>query len=414
MQRDKAVTVNDVSYAWPKRPLAVVCIDGGDPAYLDEYLAQGAIPNVARFMKQGFSTVADGTVPSFTCPNNMSIITGTPASRHGISGNYYLDTRTGNAVVMTGPELLRGDTILAQFARAGAKVASVTAKDKLRKQLGKGLDLSGGNVSFSSEFASRCTMAENGIENALGFVGMAQPDMYSMELSLFVLEAGIRLLEERRPDLLYLSLTDWVQHKYAPREPEAKRFYQELDRRFGRLAELGATVALTADHGMNDKSDAQGRPNVIWLQDVLDRALGKGTTRVICPITDAFVAHHGALGGFVRVWCSEPQRVIEIVRGIEGVESVLDKKTACRVHDLPADREADVVVISTANVCIGASEADHDLSGLAGHRLRTHGGVSEARVPFILSEPLGDAYRRKAERSPRSFEIFDFALNGVS
>jgi phosphonoacetate hydrolase len=396
----------------------VVCIDGGDPAYLQRYLAEDAIPNIARFMKEGFATVADGTVPSFTCPNNMSIITGTPASRHGISGNFYLDVRTGNAVVMTGPELLRGDTILSRFAAAGAKVASITAKDKLRRQLAKDLEVSRGNVSFSSELASRCTLAENGIENVLELVGMPQPGMYSMELSLFVLEAGIRLLEGKdRPDLLYLSLTDWVQHKYAPHEPEAKRFYQALDRRFGRLAELGADVALTADHGMNDKSDAAGRPNVVWLQDILDAELGKGDTRVICPITDAFVAHHGALGGFVRVWCqgkAKPRDVMAAIRGLQGIESVLDKETACRVHDLPADREADVVVISTPDTCIGGAQAAHDLKGLEGHRLRTHGGVSEAKVPFILSAPLNDAYRLKAgAATPKSYQIFDFALNGA-
>jgi phosphonoacetate hydrolase len=397
--------------------VAVVCIDGGDPAYLQRYLDEGAIPNIARFIREGFATVAEGTVPSFTCPNNMSIITGTPASRHGISGNYYLDVKTGEAVVMTGPELLRGDTILARFADAGAKVVSITAKDKLRKQLGKALDLSRGNISFSSEFAYKATLKDNGIENVLELVGMPQPDMYSMELSLFVLEAGIRLLEQRRPDLLYLSLTDWVQHKYAPHEPEAQRFYRALDRCFGRLAELGALVALTADHGMNDKSDAAGRPNVIWLQDILDKRFGKGETRVICPITDAFVAHHGALGGFVRVWCqgkARPEEVMAAIHGLPGIESVLDKATACRVHDLPADREADVVVISTAEVCIGGSEAQHDLSGLEGHRLRTHGGVSESRVPFILSEPLNDRYRLEAGVATlKSYRIFDFALNGT-
>ena len=412
-----SVNVNGVDYRWPKRPVAVVCIDGGDPAYLQQFLKDGCIPNIARFMKQGFSVVADGTVPSFTCPNNMSIITGTPASKHGISGNFYLDTKTGEAVVMTGSELLRGDTILSQFANAGAKVVSITAKDKLRRQLGKGLDVSKGNVSFSSEFASRCTLKENGIENVLELVGMPQPDMYSMELSLFVLEVGTRLLEKNRPDLLYLSLTDWVQHKYAPEAAEAKRFYQELDERFGRLAELGAIVALTADHGMNDKSNAAGKPNVIWLQDILDAKFGRGDTRVICPITDAFVAHHGALGGFVRVWCrgrATARQVIEAIRGIDGLESVLDKETACRVHDLPADREADVVVIATANVCIGAAEADHDLSGLEGHRLRTHGGVSEAKVPFILSVPLNDEYKLKAGAATlKSYQIFDFAINGA-
>jgi phosphonoacetate hydrolase len=417
-QQGKTVQVNGVTYRWPDRPVVVVIIDGGDPAYLQQFLGEGAIPNIAKFMKEGFAVVAEGTVPSFTCPNNMSIVTGTPASKHGISGNYYLDTATGEAVVMTGPELLRGDTVLKVFADAGAKVVAITAKDKLRKQLGKGLDVAKGNVCFSSEKADQCTLAENGIENVLEMVGQPLPDMYSMELSLFVLDAGIKLLEAGHRDIMFLSLTDYVQHKYAPGEGEAKRFYQELDRRFGRLAELGAVMALTADHGMNDKSDASGKPNVIWLQDILDAKFGKGDTRVICPITDAFVAHHGALGGFVRVWCTgkaTPAQVMEAIRGVPGIESVLDKATACRVHDLPADREADVVVISTGDVCVGASEKDHDLSGLEGHRLRTHGGVTEARVPIIISAPLNDEYRLKGGAAIlRSYQLFDFALNGTA
>jgi phosphonoacetate hydrolase len=417
-RKRESVNVNGTAYRWPARPVAVVCIDGGDPAYLRQYLEEGSIPNIARFMTRGFATLAEGTMPSFTCPNNMSIITGTPASRHGISGNYYLDTATGQPVVMTGPELLRGDSIVTRFAQAGAKVVSITAKDKLRRQLGKGLDVSQGHVSFSSEFASQCTMAENGIADVLEFVGAPQPDMYSMELSLFVLDAGIKLLEQSHRDILYLSLTDWVQHKYAPEEEGARRFYREIDQRFGRLAELGAVVALTADHGMNDKSDAAGDPKVIWLQDVLDRKFGKGDTQVICPITDAFVAHHGALGGFVRVWRrgkATAREIIDEIHGIPGIEAALDRETVCRKYDLPPDREGDVAVIATADVCIGASAADHDLSGLKGHRLRTHGGVSEAQVPFILSEPLNDDYKLKAGVATlKSYQIFDFALNGTA
>ena len=417
-RKQNIVTANGVNYHWPKKPVVVVCIDGGDPAYFQQFLKEGAIPNIARFIMQGFSTVADGTVPSFTCPNNMSIITGTPASKHGISGNFYLDTATGKAVVMSGPELLRGDTILCQFARAGAKVVSITAKDKLRRQLGKNLDLTRGSISFSSEKADQCTMAENGIEDVLTFVGQPLPNMYSEALSLFVLDAGIKILERDRPDLMYLSLTDYVQHKYAPTEAAAKRFYQDLDVRFGKLAALGALVALTADHGMNDKSTADGKPNVIWLQDVLDAKFGKGDTTVICPITDAFVAHHGALGGFVRVYCrgkTTPTQVIELVRGIEGVELVYDKETACRLLELPADREGDVVVISTAGVCVGGAEKDHDLSGLEGHRLRTHGGVAEAKVPIILSEPLNDEYKLKAGVTMlKSYQVFDLAINGAA
>ena len=413
------VIVNGTTYRWPDRPLAIVIIDGGDPAYLQQFLAEGAVPNIARFMQEGFAVVADGTVPSFTCPNNMSVVTGTPASRHGISGNYYLDVKTGEAVVMTGPELLRGDTVLKGFADAGAKVVAITAKDKLRKQLGKGLDVSKGNVCFSSEKSGSTTLAEHGIDNAAAFVGRPQPEMYGMELSFFVLDAGIKLLEAGHRDILFLSLTDYIQHKYAPEESEARRFYQELDKRFGRLAELGATVALTADHGMNDKSNAEGKPNVIWLQDILDAKFGAGQAKVICPITDAFVAHHGALGGFVRVWITggagriTPEQVMEVIRPIRGIESVLGKADACRIHDLPEDREADVVVISTHDVCVGASEKDHDLKGLEGHRLRTHGGVSEAKVPFIINRPMNDEYRLKGgSRVLKSFQLFEFALNG--
>lgn len=409
---------NGISYRWPDKPVAVVCIDGGDPAYLESGLRDGIIPNIARFMRDGFSTVAEGTVPSFTCPNNMSIVTGRPPSVHGISGNFYLDRKTGEAVVMTGPELLRADSIMAELSHRGARVASITAKDKLRQQLGKNMVLGDGSVSFSSQHADRCTMAENGIEDVLEFVGQPLPDMYSPELSLFVLDAGIKLLETRRPDLLYLSLTDFIQHAHAPGTPEANAFYAAMDKRFGRLVELGARVVLTADHGMNDKSKADGTPNVIWLQDVLDREFGPDRSTVICPITDAFVGHHGALGGFVRVYCRNgltPRDVAGLAADLPGVDAAYERADAARRFELPADREGDVAVISDAGTCIGARAVDHDLSGLKGHRLRTHGGMSEARVPIVVSEPVSDAYMRRAEAGTlKSYEVFDYALNGPS
>jgi phosphonoacetate hydrolase len=413
----KTIQLNGVTYRWPVQPVVVVCIDGGDPAYIEQGIKDGIIPNISRFIRDGFFAIADGTVPSFTCPNNMSLITGAPPAVHGISGNYYLNEH-GEAVVMTGPELLRSRTIIAEFADAGARVVSITAKDKLRKQLGKGLNLTKGNISFSSEYANRCTLAENGITNVLELVGMPQPDMYSMDLSLFVLEAGIKLLERDRPDLLFLSLTDYIQHKHAPGDPVANEFYRRLDAAFGRLADLGAVVALTADHGMNDKSTPDGRPKVIFLQDILDRKFGKGDTRVICPITDAFVKHHGALGGFVRVWClagkATPQAIIELVKDMPGIAMALARDEVCRRFELPPDREGDVAVIADIATVIGAAEAEHDLSNLADARLRSHGAVTEARVPFILSRPVSADFRQRAAAGPlKSHQIFEYALNGT-
>ena len=417
MSKEK-LQLNEIEYTWPKKPVVVVCIDGGDPEYFDSGIQDGIIPNIEDFMKNGFYAVSKGSMPSFTCPNNMSIVTGSEPVTHGISGNFYLDRSTGEPVVMTGPELLRTCSIMSEFSRKGARVVSITAKDKLRRQLQKGMDLSGGSVSMSSQFADQCTMKENGIEDALGFVGQPQPDMYSADLSLFVLDAGIKLLEEKRPDILYLSLTDFIQHTHAPGTPVANQFYSDMDARFGRLRELGAVVALTADHGMGDKANENGEPNVIWLQDILDKELGEGLTKVICPITDAFVGHHGSLGGFVRVYITgetKRERILEITENITGIEKVWTAENVAEELELPLDREGDIAIAGDKKTVIGGRQLDHDLSALKGQRLRTHGSLHEAHVPIVLSEPLNDAYARKAEQIPlRSNQIFDFAINGLN
>lgn len=411
--------LNGITYDMPADPVAVICIDGSDPDYFEAARKVGAIPNIERYMRDGFSAVAHCVIPSFTCPNNMSIATGSPPKVHGISGNFYLDPKTGEAVVMTGPELMRSRTIFDVVSKSGVKTLVVTAKDKLRRQLGKDLDVSNGNVCFSSQYADRCTLAENGIEDALAFVGQPQPDMYSEELSLFVLDAGIKALrQDDRPRLLYLSLTDYVQHKYAPDHPKAIAFYKTLDDRFAELEALGAIVALIADHGMKDKCDRDGNYNIIYLQDLLDERFGAGNTKVVCPITDAFVGHHGSLGGFVRVHCfdgASAEDVIAFVRPIDGIELVLTRAEAAERFDLPIDVEADVVVISSENYCVGMGRGDHDLAGLNGDRLRTHGGISERDVPFVISRPLNADYRARAQNEQlKNYQIFDYAINGTS
>jgi phosphonoacetate hydrolase len=412
------VQLNGRTYRLPARPTVVICVDGCDPAYIEAGLAAGALPTIARWRRDGFYALADAVMPTFTNPNNLSIVTGAPPAVHGISGNFALDRETGAELMMNDPAMVRGDTILGVMSQAGVPVAAISAKDKLRRMLGKGLAIGRGGVCFSSEQADRCTLAEHGIDRVEKMVGRETPDMYSADLSLFVLDAGIRLVEEVRARLLYLSLSDYVQHGHAPDEPEALEFHQALDRRLARFEGLGCVVGVTADHGMNDKALPDGRPHVVFLEDVLNARFGRGAVRVICPITDPFVRHHGALGSFVRVYRRNGAGIAalaEAVRALPGVDRVLTRDEAARSYELPWDREADLVVTGDRNTAIGATEAEHDLSALAGHRLRSHGGAFEQTVPFLLSRPPSPDYRARAQSTTlRNFAIFDYALNGVA
>src|SRR5438034_8825830 len=286
------IEVNGRRYALPRAPVVVVCVDGCEPDYLDRAVEGGAMPWLGSARAGGTSLVGDCVMPSFTNPNNLSIVTGAPPSVHGISDNYFWDPQAGVEVMMNDPKYLRAETLLARLAAAGATVAVVTAKDKLRRLLGHGLK----GICFSSEKADETTETEHGIAGALRFVGRPLPSVYSADLSEFVFAAGVRLMETRRPDVMYLSTTDYVQHKHAPGTPAADAFYRMMDRYLARLDALGAIIVLTADHGMNAKTDAAGRPRVVYLQDSLDAWLGAGRARVILPITDPYVVHHGALG----------------------------------------------------------------------------------------------------------------------
>jgi phosphonoacetate hydrolase len=400
----ETIELNGRRYRKPQRSTVVICVDGCDPEYLERGIPDGIFPTIGSFRREGYFGVADAVVPTFTNPNNVSIVTGAPPSVHGIAGNYYLDRESGREVMMTDESLMRSETILALMARAGVRTAAVTAKDKLRRLLGRNLD----GICFSSEHA------DSDVET---LVGRGRPDMYSADLSLFVLDAGIALLERGTARVLYLSLSDYVQHAHAPGAPEADAFNRAIDDRVRRFVELGAVVGLVADHGMNDKARPDGEPNVIFLEDELNRRFGPETVRVICPITDPFVRHHGALGSFVRVYArgtAEIPALMAATAELPGVALVLDAADAAQRFKLPLDREGDFIVLGDANAAIGASKAEHDLSGLAGHRLRSHGGLGEQAVPFILSRPLTAQYRHIAEtRRLRNYDIFDFALNGV-
>jgi phosphonoacetate hydrolase len=389
------IEVNGRRYRSPRAPTVILCLDGSDPAYIEDAVRHARIPTLARWMKEGAFAIADAAMPTFTNPNNVSIVTGVPPSLHGICGNFFFDADQGIDVPMNDPAQLSAPQILAALEDHASRVAAVTAKDKLVRLLA-----TGARACFSVEKPN-----DAGREI---FGGKAPPDVYSADASLWVLDAGVEILKRDLADVLYLSTTDYVQHKHAPGTDEARAFYEALDVRLSNLerARKDVVVALTADHGMNDKTKPDGSPNVVYLAAILDRALGEGT-RVTLPITDPYVVHHGALGSCAMVYVlgKDPKRAREVIEAEEGIERVLAREEAAAELALPAGRIGDLVVLAEKRAVLGKREADHDLSHVRSG-LRSHGGLHERAVPLLVNRPVSGSLE-----GLRNFDVFDLALN---
>lgn len=404
-------SANGINYQPSAKPIVVICIDGSADEYIDATMAYDRMPNLKKMAQKGYRGMVRGALPSFTNVNNSSIVTGVSPAVHGISGNFFYDEKKDEEVMMNSAGYLRTETILAAASNAGRKVAVVTAKEKLRDILSHKLQ----GIAFSAEKADQAKKETHGIDNAEVVIGYKTPVIYSVDASLFVLRAGVALIEKGLADFLYLSLTDYMQHTYAPEAEESLTFYEAMDTEIGKLLQLGAIVGATADHGMNAKVKADGKPNVLFVEDMLEEKFGNNF-RVICPITDPYVKHHGALGSYVVVHVNDKSIINDVKNWLAvqpGITEVHDKKTAVRLLEQPEDRTGDLVVLSARDIVLGRRPQYHDLSALDG-TLRSHGGRYEEMVPMIISHPLNMAYKMKAAQDPRNFDIFDFTINGTN
>ena len=392
----------------------VICLDGSQKEYIDEASKLNLTPNLDDIIQKGENLMAHSAIPSFTNPNNISIVTGQPSSVHGICGNFFYTPETGKEVMMNDPQYLRAPTIFEKFYQAGAKIALVTAKDKLRTLLGNGLKFNEGRtICFSAEKSDQATKIENGIEKVNDWLGMPVPEVYSQDLSEFVMAAGVKLMEEFKPDIMYLSTTDYIQHKYAPGHEVANKFYSMFDKYIGQLDELGATIIITADHGMKPKSKEDGSPNAIFLQDHLDDKFNKNKTKVILPITDPYVVHHGALGSFATIYLEDKNDLEDVmmeIKKIKDIEVVLNKEEGCSQYNLPKDRMGDIICMSSEFMTIGSSKDKHNLSGL-NEPLRSHGGLHEREVPFIVNKKMPQI---DSNKQLYNYDAFYYAISGTN
>ena len=192
----------------------------------------------------------------------------------------------------------------------------------------------------------------------------------------------------------------------------ANKFYAMIDKYVGQLDKTDSTIIITADHGMKPKSKEDGSPNAIFLQDHLNKLFGKNKTKVILPITDPYVVHHGSLGSFATIYLEDKkilETVITEIKKIKNIEIVLNKEKACSEYNLPADRMGDIICMSSEFTTIGSVENKHDLSGL-NEPLRSHGGLHEREVPFIINMKMKQI---DSDKQLYNYDAFYYAILGA-
>ena len=165
-----------------------------------------------------------------------------------------------------------------------------------------------------------------------------------------------------------------------------------MDGYLAQLDELG--WAIGAHRRSRHEREARpqtGEPNVIYLQDLLDEWLGDDAARVILPITDPYVVHHGALGSFATVYLpheADTRDVIERLAAEPGIELVLDRRDGCERFELPPDRVGDVVVIGNAATSCSARGAMNTICPVSTCRCARMAALSEQNVPLLFNRPV--------------------------
>ena len=337
------------------RPIVIICIDGFDP----EYLEASEMPNLREIGQKGFMTTGKSMMPSVTNVNNVSLVTAGYPAKHGICSNYRWDGETGEGFYVEAARYIRTQTMFRRADELGMKSIVVTAKDKLRTLVG--VDAT---MSVSSEGAPEWIAAAVG----------DPPAVYSLEVNGWVIEVGNFLMKERHVDIAYLTTTDFAMHMNPPDHPDAVRHMTILDDAIGRLAadHPDATVLVTADHGMNAKTEMVDLKAVLSARGI--------ESNPVAIIKDRYVLHHSNLGGCMYVYL-EPAKVseaLEVLRDTPGVDDALTREEAACRFDLRPDSIGDIVVTAASHVVFG----DADEVSIPGG-LRSHGSVHERDIPIV-------------------------------
>jgi phosphonoacetate hydrolase len=366
-----ALSAARASAAPPNRKILVTLWDGFGP----EYLERSEMPNLKRLIASGFHKIADGVIPSVTNVNNTSLVTGCFPEDHGITTNFYFDPSTGESRPMEDSQFVLKPTIFERAARHGYKTAIISAKHKVRTLCSRGAHLQASAEQPSPEWIAKAGPA---------------PNMYSPESNYWIFRAARHAFRHEGVNLLYLSTTDYMMHTYAPEEAPSLEHLYNVDKLLGDLAadNPGLEIYLTADHGMNAKTEAID-PSLVLRRHGIE-------SEAVPIIRDKHKVHHGNLGGACYIYLAKPgdlTKAAAILHETEGIEEVYNRRAAAKEFRLYPSRIGDLFILARKRSAFGNLEREREPA-----KVRTHGSRYEAKVPIL-------AYGRKVNGADYRYNL---------
>jgi len=328
-----------------------------------DYFRHGDMPTLERLSREGMLCEVKSMFPSVTNVNNASIVTGEWPVMHGISANSRFDETTGRAVYLN--EGVKCDSVFSRARKAGVKTALLTAKKKTKELFG--------------HEASIAIAAEDLGEGEAKKYGGA-PGVYSREINYWLWNAAEKILrEEKDIGLVYVHITDFPMHMWAPERAESRQHLRTIDDILARIVLENPDVAVfaTADHGMNFKTQCWDLSKILAEKKIPAKF-------VLSPERDYYIKHHRNFTGCAWLWLSaesDREKTRAHLMSLSGVESVLDSADVARIFILDKTTMGDLVIFGDRDTMFGDMETSYEKLP---PEYRAHGSLYETDIPLVI------------------------------
>lgn len=296
------------------------------------------MPRLSAFADRGARARLDPTFPAVTCTVQSSMLTGLPASGHGIVGNGWYFRDLGEVMLWRQHNaLVQGEKVwdAARRSAPGYRVANLCwwyAMGAATDLLVTPRPIYHADGRKSPDCYTRPPQLHDRLTGALGDFPLFSywGPRAGIASSRWIAAAAGQVLAADRPDLMlvYLPHLDYDLQRFGPSAPQAAAAAAELDAELGPLLDAcvasGAVVVVLSEYGITPVSRPVDLNRALRRAGLLEVHEQAGMEYLDPWASRAFaVADHQAAHVYVR-YPSDVDAVRSLLAGVPGVAAVLD------------------------------------------------------------------------------------------